>query len=180
MSEASVGQELDNGAPNNTGLVSQNAKDRVVSRIAERKQERKDREKRHGEAERERKFYAEKSKFANLFHAIASRHLDLDPSDICEFGDEELLALERLVARKALSGSILPRTIAFTPGVGQVVVGAIVLINLVKRLDYGTRVYHSRPGKSWSYRTVRGRLQKAYGKDWFPFDAVRRNSPPWP
>lgn len=176
MSEAGVGQELVNGTPNNTGLISQNPKDRVVARIAERREEHKAQHKTKREAEREKKYGEVKSRFAQLFHVIAAnRHFGLGVLDIKEFGDEELLELERLVAREALSGSIVPRLICFSPGVGQVVVGSIALFNLMKRIDNdGKRDYNPRPGKSWSYRTLRGRLQRVYGKDWFPFDVVRR------
>lgn len=170
-------------------IIEDNAHDRVVARIKERKievreantyerkqerQVRAEEKTRKREKKKEREISDSRYFFARSFATLAKRFFLLESYELMRYSDEELVALEKLIARRALAGTALSKTLAFaTPvGWGALACYAVNTPSADQQNRYTSKTWHPRPSESWAYRYLRGKLQKLCGDDWFPFQEI--------
>ncbi len=151
------------------GLIRQNPRDRVVCEIQTNMEEARALKEAERRQKTDTRMSRSKVRFAKTFLALANEYFSYSPQRVRSLTNEELLALEKIIARRALGRSMVSRALSWNPA-GLVVFAAN---NAWKALNNGID-HDPKAGKSWSYRYLRGKLKGAYGNDWFPLETVRR------
>lgn len=152
-------------------LILPNAKDKVATLIEEKKREQRNLKKRRRISEREDRLRPAKRRFAEVFVTLATCHLGVERNDLHALSKEELQALETFVAREAFRKSLKTRALFQFPVLGWLAHGFWHLSQETSS-DNRPHGYDPRPSKEWTYRYLRGLLQKAFRDDWFPHDDI--------
>ncbi len=149
-------------------LIKQNPRDEVLTLIHTVKEEEKQRKSLLPAAKasaKKREAARMAGDFTGTFYHLCDDYFGLVRSRVDALTDAALKELEKLIARRALSRSLPYRCLAYTPVVGWSWYG---LNSLVKAEEKSRGLDHDpKPGKSWSYRYLRGRLRSFYGENWF-------------
>lgn len=160
-------------------LILLNAHDRIISQIGKEKAARKQAREAEKKAKRDAWTRPIKHRFARVFFALSDQFFNLSKERIRGFSNEELLELEKEVARRTFTSALGTRLLFQTQPLGWLAYVVYHGIQQNNRYKVDTNGYNPRPSESWTYRFLRGQLQKAYGKkDWFPYDEVKQGPRP--
>lgn len=109
--------------------------------------------------------------FARLFTDLCARYFLIPKNKLANRSDEELRELERLIASHSLRTAAILSVLTLSNPIGWV-----VYLNQVIEYSDHPKAKMPRPGLAWSYRSMRSELTRFLGKEWIPYDAIRRSA----
>lgn len=145
-------------------LIKQNDRDIVLTKIEERRREGRSAKEKQANFVREQKSIGVSKGFQRLFKELCYRYVSFNERDLSALNLNQLVELEKIIARRALKHSLMLKTLCLFPVFGQ----WAYLLHSLRREDsyYDFKLGDPRPSHAWSYLYMRRRLERVYGSNW--------------
>lgn len=151
----------------NTRLILQNPRDWIIARSEEIKEETQRKKKL---SEEEKRLAYLKRLFKRFYFKLSLAYFRFGKAEVQKFNEDRLRGLEELISERAIVGSVISKGIFYNP-IGWFLYG----IWYFQQKRFFSQERYPRTSNQWNYRYIRGELERAYGKNWFIEEVVRKS-----